>query len=205
MSLFLLSLASFLFSQSGSQSRSKIDLRKDPRYQTYHPQSNPNTVKTLKMFLTLHHPKKTHPEAWRLGNSSRPLSTPAGCTGFTEIDVARALREWQPDDMKYIKMDYALPESSKLWFIKSNENPDNFIPILIGKEYKSSYAKAAFQNVITGRIVFRSATFAEPIDVKRSRYHSLDTDWMVETGLFTADRSFWRKMRREFRDFHLED
>lgn len=152
------------------------------------------------MSLTLHHPKKTNTKAWRIGNSTRPLSTPAGCTGFLESDVARALREWMPDNLKFLKMDFELPESSKLWFIKSNENPEYFVPIVIGKELKSTYAKAAFQNVITGRIVLRSATFGPAPNDDRKRHESFDPDWEVETGLFTADRSFWKKMRRAFRD-----
>lgn len=153
------------------------------------------------MTITIHHPKTGNVESWRIGHYRHIYSTPVGTTGIPETDVAIAVQLWEPDKLRYNKMDFVLPDSAKLWFIAHDENPDDFVPVVIGKERKSTYAKAALQNTVTGKIVFRSATFSNYSERKQLKTH--DPEWRVEIGLFNADKSFWREMQYAFQDYHV--
>jgi hypothetical protein len=155
------------------------------------------------MPITIHHPKTGNVESWRIGDYKFILGSPVGTVGLPEADVVTALRHWEPDQHSYNKMDFVLPDSMMFAFIIHDENPDDFIPIVIGKERKSTYAKAALQNIVTGKIVFRSATFSD--EPCRKRLESHDPEWSVEIGLFNADKSFWREMKRSFRSHPLLD
>ena len=156
------------------------------------------------MPITIHRPRKPqHNNDWRIGDYMKILTTPVGTTGIPEVVVSQALIDWEPDTEHPVNMDYELPASSKLWFIKHNENPQDFTLIQVGKYNQVKYARAVLFNIHTGNLVFRSATFETLEKIQqnrpkpRKRHKSIDPEWLVEPGIFNANYCFWSRLKNE--------
>ena len=145
--------------------------------------------------ITLHHPKTGLTEAVRIGNYQRILASgrKAGCSGYEISEVRRTILAWRGTDRKYVKMHYSNPKSDNIKrFLKLSEKLEDFTPLLIAEEkpYTVGVGKCAMLDS-KGNVVFRTAT-------KNPTRPHCDThcdEWKVETGIFCADRSFWKRLR----------
>jgi len=147
--------------------------------------------------ITIHHPCKGDLCAsLRIGNCGKIRSTgrQAGCSGYSIDTVRTALAGWHSDGIRFKKMKFWDPESiGSRPFIKSTETMSDFQTLVIGKERESGVGKAAFLNTKTNRIVLRTATCGTPT---RKAYDTYSDNWKVETGLFNADKGFWKRLRK---------
>mgnify|MGYP004066256505 CR=1 FL=1 len=150
-----------------------------------------------KTVISIHHPSQgSLDNSWRIGDYSRILASgrQAGCSGYKPETVIEALQKWSSDGKRYNKMKFSDTNTTKvLRFIKDSENPGDFQPLVIGKETESDVGKAAFVYIPTGNIILRTATKGTPT---RKAYQSHKKRWMVETSLFNADKSFWKRLAR---------
>jgi hypothetical protein len=162
------------------------------------PAAPKSVKKSTPAIITIHHPRKGPlVNSLRIGDFGKIRSTgrQAGCSGYSIETVRTSLAEWQSDGIRYNKMKFGSSASNPkaLRFIKSTENPDNFQTLVIGKERECGIGKAAFINVTTNRIVLRTAT-SEP--TARKSYDTHSANWRVETGLFNADKGFWKRLKK---------
>ena len=146
--------------------------------------------------ISLHHPGKGPlKSAIRIGDYSRILASgrKAGCSGYTIEEIRRVLSEWRDDGESYIGMHYSPLDSRKiLRFIKTTEEVEDFAPLIIGREKEGTVAKCAMLHIPSQSVIFRTATKGEPT---RRAFDTHNENWKVETGLFTADHSFWHELR----------
>ena len=145
--------------------------------------------------MSLHHPAKGPlKSAIRIGDYKRILASgrKAGCSGYTIEEVLRVLNDWHDDDISYVDMHYSPLDSRKvLRFIKTTENVEDFLPLVIGREKEGTVAKCAMLHIPSQHVILRTATKGEPV---RRAYDTHNENWKVETGLFAADRTFWHKL-----------
>ena len=160
------------------------------------PAAEPMEVETAAVSnMSLHHPaKEPLKNAIRIGDYKKILASgrKAGCSGYTIGEVLSVLNDWHDDGVSYVDMHFSPLDSRKvLRFIKTKENVEDFLPLVIGREKEGTVAKCAMLHIPSQHVILRTATKGEPV---RRAYDTHNENWKVETGLFAADRTFWHKL-----------
>ncbi len=145
---------------------------------TYHPESCPN----IHRFSKRKDKKYAHVSCM-------------GITGLPEEDVCKILQEWEGDNSHHCHMDFSLKADTPKVFFKSDEDFNEYTPILIGKEVGQHYYKGVFRTK-DGNIIMRSAVHSDSKEywfnkpVKSGVY-----GWTIQRNIFDADESFIEKLK----------